>query len=141
MAIGNDCFRQIPKRKRIFPVWLITVFASGNDHFRLILLKVLCYKALRAVFSSYNIIIIEREYYYNSPFLNFEENRRIGNKLRFLTYRSVPDRSPEKKKIRRKRKFAGEIAKTGTLLCLSVTSFKKSKQNVLRLEYLSARDR
>lgn len=123
----------------------MTVSANGNEPFRISLPKALLTKALEAVFPSYNIIKIEREDYYNSPFFNFEENRRSEVKLRILTADQCLIRSDLIKKNPKgnqrncnklsRRKENGIVnrieTKTGTLLCLNVKkSLKKSKQNV-----------
>ena len=53
---GNEYFRWW---KRLFPLVEMDISTGGNRYFRRTLLKLLIHKGLRAIFCSYNIIIIE----------------------------------------------------------------------------------
>lgn len=66
------------------------IFTNGNEYFRLQLAKPLYGKGYEPIFPLYNIIIIERKYYYNRPFFYFVYNR---NKLKWRIERRTNERA------------------------------------------------
>ena len=74
----NGCF---PNRKRLFPQVETIIPCSGNRYFHRFFLKTLQGKGLRRVFSPYNIIKIERKYYYNRLFCLSKKIERPGTNL------------------------------------------------------------